>query len=135
MVVIVVMGMSIFLEFPLASAQSSSSGIILPPAFQQKDIFATAVVRDGFQEVNLLVTQSRYEPNMIAVKRGIPLKIHVTTDETAGCAREIVFPDFGIRRIIPQGQIVTLELLPQKEGTFRFHCSMDMARGKIVVVS
>ncbi|MBI4016988.1 MAG: cupredoxin domain-containing protein [Candidatus Aenigmarchaeota archaeon] len=29
----------------------------------------------------------------------------------------------------------SIELNPLKEGTFRFHCSMDMAKGKIIVVA
>lgn len=58
--------------------------------------------------------------------------VHVRADETAGCAREIMFPYLGIRRIVPEGDMVTLELLPKDVGTFKFRCSMDMTRWEVL---
>ena len=141
--VIVVLGLSVFLSFPLAQASSTTSitpadqALKLPSSLQAfaQEVRAEAVQKDGFQEAELRITQSRYEPNIIVAKKGIPLRITITADKTAGCARDISFPDFRIQSVVPVDTPVALELMPDKEGEFPFRCSMDMARGKLIVTA
>jgi heme/copper-type cytochrome/quinol oxidase subunit 2 len=136
---IVVLGASVVLPFTLTDtspAQNAASNDVKLPGYLQqinKEIEATAVLKEGYQEINLKIENSLYSPNVIIVKKGIPLKINVQSTETAGCGAEIVFPDFKLRKIIPAGSNGVIELMPDKVGTFKFHCSMDMAKGKIIV--
>lgn len=138
---VVVLAFSVMLTFPLAEAspqtntQGAAQQLKLPSYLQDftKEIRADAVQANGVQTANILVTQSRYEPNVIAVKQGIPLKLSITADDSAGCAREIVFPELNIRRIVPEGTPLVLDILPEKVGEILFRCSMDMARGKLIV--
>jgi plastocyanin domain-containing protein len=44
-----------------------------------------------------------------------------------------VLPDFGIRRFLPAFQKTTVELTPDREGSFEFTCGMSMLRGRLVV--
>lgn len=92
-----------------------------------------AVMKGNYQEAGLQIKADGYSPDVIIAKRGVPLKINVTSDNDAGCATEIVFPDFNITRTVPAGKTDIIEILPAREGTFNFRCSMDMYRGKIVV--
>jgi hypothetical protein len=85
------------------------------------------------QEVSLKISFSGYEPNTIYAKKGVPLKITATADSNAGCARAIVFPDFGVSKIIASGSSDVIEFTPDKTGEFEFRCSMGMFRGKLVV--
>ncbi|MEM3154585.1 MAG: cupredoxin domain-containing protein [Candidatus Woesearchaeota archaeon] len=135
MACIVLLGASIILPFPVAEAVPSSSMANLPAYLQQitKETRAEAVQKDGYQEVAMNIVNSLYEPNVLVVKKGVPLRINVHSTDTAGCGAEIVFPDFNLRRIIPAGSDGVIELMPDKAGTFKFHCSMDMARGKLIV--
>lgn len=137
MACVVLLGASVVLPFVVAEAvsPSSSSRANLPAYLQQitKETEATAVQKDGYQEVNMNIENSLYVPNVLIVKKGIPLRINVHATDTAGCGSEIVVPDFKLRRIIPAGSDGVIELMPGKEGTFKFHCSMDMAKGKIIV--
>lgn len=137
---IVILGLSVLLPFSIVEAspvpsQSSSNDLKLPSYIQQasQEIKAEAVMKDGFQEVEMTIANSAYSPNVIVAKQGILLKIKVHADQSAGCGSEIVFPDFNIRKIVPAGADGVIELTPNKAGTFPFHCSMDMAKGKLIV--
>src|SRR5574341_1401850 len=133
---IIVLGASVVLSFTLAEAapsQNAPANDVKLPAYLQQ---ATAeerketTLQGDYQVVDMVITQSRYSPNVIVAKKGIPLKLNIRADDTAGCAREIVFPAFNIKRIV-SNEGITLDLMPNEAGTFKFHCSMDMARGKL----
>ncbi len=136
---IVLFGVSVFLSFSLQEASASpqtSSGDVRLPAYLQnlnKEDRKETVVNGNYQEIDVLIANSAYSPNVIVAKKGIPLRITLRADSTAGCARDIIFPDFQIRKIVPDDNPVVVELSPNEAGTFKFHCSMDMARGKIIV--
>ncbi len=142
MACIIVLGASVMLPFSLVDAapsvsttQTATGDVKLPAYLQQinKEIEATAILKEGYQEIDLKIENSLYSPNVLLVKKGIPLKINVHSTDTAGCGAEMVFPDFKLRRIIPAGSDGVIELMPDKVGTFKFHCSMDMAKGKLIV--
>ena len=97
-----------------------------------KDVKET-VMKNNVQEVDLKINASGYFPDTIIAKEGIPLKINIHSDNDAGCATDIVFPDFNIEKIIPAGSSDLIEIPPSQEGTFNFRCSMDMFRGKLII--
>jgi heme/copper-type cytochrome/quinol oxidase subunit 2 len=138
---IVLLGASILLSFNItdvsaAPVQVSTSGDVKLPAYLQQatqEVKAEAIIVGDHQEVDLTIANSAYSPNVIVAKKGVPLKINVKAEETAGCGSEIVIPDFKIRKIVGAGTSGVIELMPSEAGTFKFHCSMDMAKGKIIV--
>ncbi len=135
---IILIGASIFLTFSIAEKESAtlSSGDVRLPAYLQnlnKEDKMETVVNGDYQEIVVLIANSAYSPNTIVARKGIPLRITLRADSTAGCARDIIFPDFKIRKIVPDDTPVVIELSPNEAGTFKFHCSMDMARGKLIV--
>lgn len=125
---------SVALPFSI-SENNKTKSLALPPALQDivKEEKAEAVVKGNYQEVGLRITSSKYSPNVIIAKKGIPLRINVNADENAGCAREIVFPDFNIDVIVPAGGSEVIEINPTEAGTFNFRCSMDMVHGKLII--
>lgn len=86
----------------------------------------------GAQEVTITV-QAGYEPAEVKVKRGMPVRLIFDRQETSGCSEEIVIPDFGIRKFLPAFQKTTIELTPEKAGTFDFTCGMSMLHGRLIV--
>ena len=92
-----------------------------------------AAVAGGVQEVTIKMQALDYAPNYITLKKGVPARINLEASPDAGCTRSIVFPDFNIRRLVPQGGRTTVEFTPTKAGTFDFGCSMGMATGTVVV--
>ena len=85
------------------------------------------------QTRNVRITERGFEPDTLVVRRGIRVRITFlrTTDNT--CAKEVVFPDFGVKRDLPLNQAVVITLAPNKKGEFRFTCGMNMMNGKLIV--
>jgi cytochrome c oxidase subunit 2 len=60
-----------------------------------------------------------YEPNEIQLKLGEPVVLELTSkDVTHG----FNLPDLGLRADLEPGETVRVRLVPEKAGTFEFHC-------------
>lgn len=86
----------------------------------------------GMQEVAIAV-QGGYEPAVIKVKRGQPVRLIFDRQETSGCSEEVVFPQFGIKRFLPAFEKTAVEFTPETSGAYEFTCGMSMLRGKLIV--
>ncbi|MFQ5795335.1 MAG: cupredoxin domain-containing protein [Candidatus Bipolaricaulia bacterium] len=84
------------------------------------------------QEVRIRV-KGGYDPDVIVVKAGKPMRLHFFREEEASCSEMVVFPDFDRSEKLPPFETVTVELLPEKPGEYDFHCQMNMLRGKLIV--
>jgi plastocyanin domain-containing protein len=84
------------------------------------------------QEVRIVV-KSGYTPDVIVVKKGIPVRLNFYRDETDDCSDTIVFGDFNIRKPLPAYKTTAIEFTPEKEGEYEFTCGMGMLRGKLIV--
>ena len=85
----------------------------------------------GMQEVDVTV-KGGYQPSAIVVKAGQTVRLNFTRREASTCGEEVVIPDFGKRAHLPQGQTVSIEVLPDKPGEYEFTCGMNMMRGKLI---
>jgi plastocyanin domain-containing protein len=74
-----------------------------------------------------------YQPDTIIAPAGMPLRITFRREEASPCSDRVVFPDFDVTADLPQGQDVTVELLPERAGEYGFECGMGMLRGRLVV--
>jgi plastocyanin domain-containing protein len=92
----------------------------------------TAVEENGVQTVTVVV-QGGYDPALIRVRAGAPVRLVFDRQETSSCSEEIVFPDFGVKRFLPAFEKTAIELNPSHAGTFDFTCGMSMLHGKLVV--
>ena len=86
----------------------------------------------GVQEVNITV-KGGYTPDTIVVKKGKPVRLHFTRQESALCSETVVFDKLGQSAKLPEGQSVTVEFTPAEAGEIPFQCQMGMLRGKVVV--
>jgi plastocyanin domain-containing protein len=86
----------------------------------------------GIQEVKVVV-KGGYSPDVIVVKRGVPVRINFYRDETAECSDTIVFGDFNIRRPLPAFRTTPVEFTPETSGEYTFTCGMGMMKGKLIV--
>src|SRR5688572_29889047 len=71
------------------------------------------------------VTMVGYDPASIEAKAGQPLKLAFFRPNEANCGGEVVFPDLGIRKELPPGQTVVVDITPQKSGPLGFECGMS----------
>ena len=100
--------------------------------FGEREKVAAVVTDAGVQEVRITV-KGGYSPDVIVVRRGVPVKLDFFRDETASCSDQVIFGDFGIARDLPPFKTTAIEFTPDKTGEFTFTCGMNMLRGKLVV--
>lgn len=100
--------------------------------FGEREKVAAVVTGSGVQEIKVTV-KGGYSPDVIVVKRGVPVKLDFYRDETASCSDQVIFGDFGIARDLPPYKTTPIEFTPDKTGEFTFTCGMNMLRGKLVV--
>jgi plastocyanin domain-containing protein len=91
-----------------------------------------ATTSSGYQEAMILV-KGGYTPDVIVVQHGRPVRLRFRREETAACSEMVVFGDFGKSVRLPEGETVSIELLPEQPGTYEFACQMGMLRGHLVV--
>ena len=91
-----------------------------------------AVMSTGAQEATIVV-KGAYTPDVIVVHQGAPVRLSFLRQETAACSEEVVFPDFARRAQLPEGELVPVDLTPNRPGQYEFTCGMGMLRGKLVV--
>ena len=84
------------------------------------------------REIEITVRRG-YQPNRIEVLEGERVKLRFVRHESRDCSREVVFPALGIRRELPEGKPVIIQLPDLAPGEYEFKCGMDMIRGTLVV--
>ena len=98
----------------------------------QKEI-RKAAKQVGDTQVIDLVVNGNYDPNVIEAKAGVPLTINIDHPSPGGCDQTLVFPDFGISRDLPPNGKDVITFTPDKPGSYRFTCGMNMLSGTLVV--
>ena len=84
----------------------------------------------GAQRVRIEV-KGGYDPAVIRVRAGSPVRLEFHRDETNPCTEEVVLPDFGIRSFLPAHQTTAVSFTPGA-GRYEFACGMGMVRGTII---
>jgi hypothetical protein len=85
----------------------------------------------GAREVEILVNNG-YQPGVIEAVEGERIRLRFVRRDYSPCSREVVFPSFGIRRMLPTNEPVVVDLPPLPAGEHPFQCWMNMLRGRIV---
>ncbi|MCL5784193.1 MAG: sulfite exporter TauE/SafE family protein [Patescibacteria group bacterium] len=87
------------------------------------------------QEYQIDISGSGYSPNYLKVKKGLPVKITLNSNNSYGCALAFRIPSLGISKNLRPTDSQTIEFTPTEVGQIPFSCSMGMFRGVIDVVS
>ena len=91
-----------------------------------------ALTPSGRQEATIVV-KGAYNPDVIIVQHGKPVRLNFLRQETAACSEEVVFADFHRRTQLPEGELIAVDFVPERAGEYEFTCGMGMLRGKLVV--
>ena len=87
---------------------------------------------NGIQVFDVII-KGAYNPAVLTAKLGEPIRINFSRQESSDCSQFVSFPNFKIRKELPEGQIVTIELNPIQKGEFKFLCDMGMYQGKLII--
>ncbi len=107
-------------------------GLTLWYFFGEREQIAAETNETGVQEIKVTV-KGGYSPDVIVVKKDLPVRLNFYRDETSSCSEQVVFGDLGIARNLPAYQTTAIEFTPEKAGEFTFVCGMNMLRGKLIV--
>ena len=86
----------------------------------------------GVQEVPIVV-KGGYDPDVIVVKRGKPVRLLFNRQESSMCSEMVVFDKIDKSAKLPEGETVAIEFTPGETGEIPFQCQMGMLRGKLIV--
>lgn len=89
---------------------------------------------DGVQTVTIRVASNGYQPSATTLKRGIPVKLELVTDDVRGCTRAFTVPEYGISKVLPQTGTEEVEFTPMKTGRLAYACGMGMYTGSFNVI-
>ena len=90
-------------------------------------------LENGVQIVKMTQTSSGYSPNSFTIKKGVPVKWVVTSEDAFTCAASIISSKLGIRKNLEAGENI-IEFTPTEAGQVRFTCSMGMYSGVFNIV-
>jgi sulfite exporter TauE/SafE len=86
----------------------------------------------GEQTISIQALNYGYEPRAWQAQAGVPVKLDLVTNNTSGCTRAFVIPQFGYQQILPATGIISLLIPAQPAGTvIQFTCGMGMYGGYI----
>ncbi|HUU65280.1 MAG TPA: heavy metal translocating P-type ATPase [Dehalococcoidales bacterium] len=91
-----------------------------------------AQVKGNVQEI-VVTVKGGYSPDVIRVKKDIPLRLIFDRKEAGDCSSRVVFPDFQASKTLAPFAKTTLEFTPDKAGQFGFACGMNMLHGTLIV--
>ncbi len=91
-----------------------------------------AVLRGGFQELTVIV-KGGYQPDLIRVRQGVPVRLVFDRQETGDCTSRVVFPDFKVNSSLPAYKKTAVEFAVDRPGQYGFACGMNMVHGTLVV--
>lgn len=76
-----------------------------------------------------------FKPSSVTFPKGATAKLVFTrtTDDT--CATEVVFPELDLKKDLPKGTPVTIEVPTDKERTLTFQCGMGMYKSSVVIAA
>lgn len=87
------------------------------------------------QDAEIRLESFRYQPKVLQVQAGKPIRLTMTRLDEAGCANYVVFYDLGKSAPLPKGQPVVFDLPSMQKGqTLEYGCSMRMAVGRITAI-
>lgn len=91
-----------------------------------------ARVTGDVQEIDVVV-KGGYSPDVIRVRKGVPLRLRFDRQEAGDCTARVAFPDFRVSKTLAPFATTTVEFVPDKPGRFGFACGMNMFHGTLVV--
>jgi len=101
-------------------------------AVEVKDLNVT--LENGVQIVKMVQNETGYIPNSFTIRKDIPVKWIITSENVNSCASSIFSQAIGVRKFLKQGENI-IEFTPKEIGEILFTCSMGMYRGTFNVVN
>jgi hypothetical protein len=93
----------------------------------------TVAAAPGKNAIRVEVSSAGFTPARLVIPANQKTQVAFTRADAQNCAREVVFPELGIRRELPAGRTVVIDLPAVESGEFHFACGMGMYKGVLMV--
>jgi heme/copper-type cytochrome/quinol oxidase subunit 2 len=116
--------------------QSQTTQIATQQAAASQEVPKTEVdvTKESKPNVKMEVTTQGYTPNVIRVKKGIPVELEIKNPlDSSNCISTFMIPDFNINNVNLKTGTTKLTFTPDKSGEYTFSCGMQMFKGTIIV--
>jgi sulfite exporter TauE/SafE len=87
---------------------------------------------EEYQVINMNLTLQGYEPNILYIKAGIPVRWVINVKQMSGCTNSIILHGYDIEKDLKEGENI-IEFIPKETGEIKFSCWMQMVWGKFIV--
>lgn len=105
------------IEIAAADATKTVGNVEIP-----KDAYKVTVSKNGFTPAEITFDSSKYS------------KLAFLRTDSENCGNEVVFSDLNIRKQLPVGEVVLVDLPDDFKGkTLNFACGMGMLKGTLIV--
>ena len=110
------------------AAQSQETDTNPPPKQTELDI-----TKETNPKIEMMITATGYTPNVIKVKKGVPVELNITNPGDNSCFSTFMMPDFELNNVNLKAGTTKLTFTPDKEGAYTFSCGMNMFKGTVIV--
>ena len=83
--------------------------------------------------IRIRVSDAGFEPARITSAAGKAVTLAFHREDAQNCANAVVFPELGIRKTLPAGETVIVEIPGSGPREYHFVCGMNMYRGSLVI--
>jgi Cupredoxin-like domain len=83
--------------------------------------------------IRVTVGKEGFTPKAIEAKAGKPLTLAFIRIDQENCGTEVQFPALNIKKDLPLGKVVTVDIPAEHAGEFNFSCGMEMLKGVVMV--
>ncbi len=107
------------------SASATAGGQAGTPA-------ATPPMSEG-AVIEVKVDGNGFTPSSVHAQLGKKLTLRFTRTSDETCAKQVDFPELGIKRDLPLNQPVDIDVPASSARTLGFQCGMGMFKGSVVI--
>ena len=83
--------------------------------------------------VQVTADENGFKPSSVSFKKGAPASLVFTRTSDDTCATEVVFPELNVKKDLPKGKPVTIDIPTDKDQKLTFQCGMGMYKSAVVV--
>lgn len=125
---VVVIAMAIFNMSNGLNLIRTSGALEVPEKGPNQTQDSNVTIENNVQIVRMVQNASGYSPNTFTIKKGIPVKWIVRSEEPRSCASSLIVPKLNIRTQLTEKEQI-FEFTPKDNGEIPFSCSMGMYTG------
>lgn len=119
------------LGFPL-----NSSAVKMAFAGEKSTVLGDyRVADDGVVEVDLVIDNTRFSPQSLAIPANRPVRIRVDRREANGCSAQLAIPQLDVFVSLDDNAVTLVDVPASAAGTYTLTCGMGMMSGQLVVYS